>query len=271
MILVIVGRTGTGKTRLSALLEERGLIVAKTHATRPPRTPDEDSHYFISKEEADAFDPQQKAAVTVINGYEYFTAKSELNRCDIIVLDPSGITDLCRRNPDLTVHTVYLSADDMERKFNAVKRADDKIKEEMVFDSRDEAEDEQFSAFEEVLKDHKVAEVYPQCTCVMEYHNEFSESDMDQYADFLAYHVREHRRLTHIIDECMDLGIIRRDEKTGNPIVVMQDLSQKVVSLDYFADMINNDDTSALGALFRNYAGLSDRFKDCDTKVTKDA
>jgi hypothetical protein len=80
-MILIIGRSGSGKDFLARELAKNGLSQVKSYTTRPPRYEGEDTHIFISAEEASR--TEGKIATTVINGYEYFATAGadERKRC----------------------------------------------------------------------------------------------------------------------------------------------------------------------------------------------
>lgn len=150
MKLLIAGRSGTGKDHLGKQLEELGLIGVKSYTTRQKRSADEDTHIFISPEDAAGI--KDKAAVTFINGYEYFATKQQVNDSDFYIVDPKGIRDVTKALPDTCFMVVYLEADPEERMQRAVGRAEDPDSEKEIYLKRAESEDESFTQFEFMLK-----------------------------------------------------------------------------------------------------------------------
>lgn len=203
MKYLIAGRTGSGKDFLAEKLMEYGLTAVKSYTTRPKRTDDEDSHIFITKEDADTI--TDKVATTTINGYEYFATKSQVESSDIYIIDPNGIYELAKNMPDTTFHLIYVMADDMDRKLHAVSRAEDKIKEELVFDDRDKSECIQFYDFEKELEDirHGIdsTNIPENITQIEIYNNGYDEAETNKMAKFYYNQLVIHNRITDIIDE----------------------------------------------------------------------
>jgi len=149
MLICIIGRTGSGKDYLAKKLEEKGLKQIKSYTIRPKRNENEDTHTFITKEEANEI--TDKIAVTEINGYEYFATYSQVKDNDIYIIDPNGLKVLSENLKDEKMLVVYVKADDDERKNRAINRADNKEKELEIFNKRNESENEQFTEFENLL------------------------------------------------------------------------------------------------------------------------
>lgn len=143
---LIVGRSCTGKSALSKEVCRRlGLHQVKSHTTRPIRAsenPDTCDHYFISSEDIPAYESDM-VAYTEINGYQYFTTRMELERCDIYVIDPNGIEDLKRRaGDDFQFITIYISVPKNIAEKRAVQREDNN------YDKRIRSENLQFANYE---------------------------------------------------------------------------------------------------------------------------
>lgn len=150
MKYLIIGRTGAGKDYFANALEDRGLKLVKSYATRPKRHENEDTHIFITQEEANAI--TDKIAVTVINGYEYFATATQVNESDVYILDPRGLYVLMNNMPNTEFQVVYVtSVNNDKRKSMAINRSNDANKESVVFDKRAQDEDEQFTDFEEKI------------------------------------------------------------------------------------------------------------------------
>lgn len=183
MIICIIGRTGSGKDYLAKKFEEKGLKQIKSYTTRPKRYENEDTHTFITKEEADKI--TDKIAVTEINGYEYFATHSQVKENDIYIIDPNGLKVLCENLKDEPMMVIYVKADDEERKKRAIDRADDEEKELEIFNKRNESENEQFTEFEKLLdmfnefnKDHMI------------YNTEYSDATYIMFANIYLKQMR---------------------------------------------------------------------------------
>ncbi len=155
-MILIVGRSGSGKDFLAKELSRSGLKQVMSYTTRPPRRPDENTHIFIKPEESAAY--QDKIATTEINGYEYFATKQQMKDNDIYIIDPHGLYELLDHCPDISFTVVYIQADYQMRQKKALDRVSltdqDKRDEALkIFVDRHCSEDAQFSSFEKVLSD----------------------------------------------------------------------------------------------------------------------
>ena len=149
MLYCIIGRTGTGKDYLAKKLEERGLRVLKSYTTRPMRVENEDTHIFITPEEAK--DYTDRVAQIKINGYEYFATREQAKNSDVYIIDPVAFDELSANMPETALSIIYLSSDKLDRKCHAVSRAANPIKEEEIFSKRNKDESKMFSDFEKLI------------------------------------------------------------------------------------------------------------------------
>lgn len=89
-ILLLMGESGSGKTTIADILEEcYGLTQIRSYTTRPKRTPDEDCHTFVTKEQFHSL--KQRVSYTEFNGYEYCCTQEQVQNNSVFVVDPSGI------------------------------------------------------------------------------------------------------------------------------------------------------------------------------------
>lgn len=146
-MICIIGRTGSGKDYLAKEFEKLGYKVLKSYATRPKRYENEDTHIFITKEEAANI--TDKMAVTEINGYEYFSTISQLKENDIYIIDPEGLKTLTKSvDGKELISVIYVCVDKNKRKERAIGRTNNTEKESIVFNNRENSEDKQFTEFE---------------------------------------------------------------------------------------------------------------------------
>ncbi len=242
MIYLIVGRTGAGKDYLVSKLKEHGLSVVKSYATRPKRDENENTHIFITPEEAKEY--TDRVAETTINGYEYFATRKQVEESDIYIIDPNGIKVLTKLMPDATFHIVYVYADNMERRLHAVSRAENKIKEEQVFDERNASENDQFDEFEDAIKHiHDDFRFTTNVTAIDTYYNQYDELGMDNYCKTLIMHKELHDRMTKIVQECADMEIVRYadNDKTKLLVTNKKSDSTRSVTIEQFTDIVLNN------------------------------
>ena len=148
-LLLIVGRTASGKDSLVGKLCERTNLKAVTsYTTRPRRENEGDTHIFTTEDVYEQMQTEGKvAAYTQISGYHYWTTINQLYENDLYIIDYKGIQTLRELDlPNLRLVTVFVNTPDEVREERALsKRKDDKF----VFRKRslDEA-----AQFREMLK-----------------------------------------------------------------------------------------------------------------------
>lgn len=155
MKFLIVGRTGSGKDYLANQLCKRGYTQIKSYTTRAKRTPDEDTHIFITKDDAKKY--KDRVAETVIDDIEYFATREQLKNNDIYVIDPNGLYTLLNKVSKEKFVIIYVSALTQLRIDKAVER----VKKVSTYNEaiykitlRDKAENEQFKEFEDTISKH---------------------------------------------------------------------------------------------------------------------
>lgn len=146
VVILLVGRTGSGKSSLiQKLCERTGMRQLISHTTRQPRQDKNDDHVFVTVDDylkAKAND--EIAAETEIAGNYYYATKGQLYEADLYTIDPTGRDVLLNMNlPNIRFVTVYISCPDEERMLRAEKRGDDK----RAYRVRDFAERQQFRRF----------------------------------------------------------------------------------------------------------------------------
>lgn len=267
MIFLIAGRTGAGKDYFTEKLikqysilypNKTPLVQLKSYATRPKRTDNEDTHIFIKPEDATSY--TDKIASTIIGDYEYFATASQVKNSDIYIIDPNGIDNLTKNMPDETFQIIYIYAEDDDRKMHAISRADNKISEEKIFIDRDNAENEQFSDFEKILRSDS-SEKFPQnVTCVYKVPNKYDVNELDKYAKWLSVCKNRHDTMTAIVSEGANIGILN---KTDDNMIIAKMQNQDIakVTPDHFADILLGNDKWYM-SFMQEFIDKSKRFTD---------
>lgn len=180
-MLLVMGRTGSGKdTFADRYCEITGARKLKSFATRPKRSEGEDTHIFITKEEAEKFEPDSKVASTMIGPYEYFATRDQVQDSQVYIVDPVGFTKLLVNCPNTKFYVLYLHSWYMARLTKCRERGDDRVVEEMRFAERDESEKIMFNEFEKAVSRQDFRDRYSNLEEVFFWRNTYDfASDFD--------------------------------------------------------------------------------------------
>lgn len=236
MKYLIIGRSGTGKDTLANLLVAKGLRMLTSYTTRPRRYEGEDTHEFITPDEAAL--KTGKIATTIINGYEYFATKAQLDACDIYIIDPNGLYELVQNCPETSFHIVFLTAKEKEIRKRAISRGTDKVREAEIYDARKASEDSQFLEFEEKIQFRRL--IAENASIIYQHQNILDKSDLENFASYLYGQRLFFKNLLYVTQQGIGLSIITQEEK--NTVVVTKANGEKNnVPLEHFADMLLGD------------------------------
>ena len=86
-------------TLADALRHAYGMTFVKSCTTRPRRTPDEDTHVFLTEQQAEPL-VRDAVAYTRIGDYIYFTTAQQVMETEGYVIDPIGMRILCANMPN---------------------------------------------------------------------------------------------------------------------------------------------------------------------------
>lgn len=270
MMYIIMGRTASGKDHFAELLKQQGLTGVKSHTTRPKRFEEEDTHVFISKDEADKI--TDRVAYTKIGDYEYFATTDDITGKDFYIIDPIGLVSLANNMPDMTFCVIYIEAAKQDRKRHFVARQScSKEEAEKLFDERDRDENEQFNEFEAKLHavikdgDGNMADMaLPEnIHSVHTFQNLFEMAPEGIVAEANATISQKkcHQILTQMTLEAIELGIIIANE--NKQIAVRRKDNPDLptyVNPEMFANILIGD-TKELGTFMREYIGRSNRLE----------
>ena len=159
-MILIMGRTGSGKDYLAKQLAKQGLSILPSYSTREPRHPGENTHIFINPGEVGLY--PDKVATVVLNDCMYFSTREQVMQHDVYVIDPKGVKELLLNCPEIPFTVCYVETSLDVRMKNALDRVapEDRAEEQTVFVKRNLDEDPIFSEFEEILHDKKALNSY---------------------------------------------------------------------------------------------------------------
>ena len=127
-------------------------------------------------------------------------------------------------------------------------------KEIEVFNKRVQAEDDQFSEFEEHLANQDFN--YPNCNMYIEFSNTYKKKDLEEFAIELEMSRRFDRNIRPIIEALMEADVMNHTEN-NEPIFITQDGHQVVLSIDLMVEYLEQND-DMLGDLVHRWLQLRD-------------
>lgn len=92
-IVLLVGRSGSGKTTVANILRDRyGRSILQSYTTRLPRFEGEDGHIFVTFEDWEkVFRSHDIVAYTEFDGNYYWATTAQVEENDIYIIDPDGV------------------------------------------------------------------------------------------------------------------------------------------------------------------------------------
>ena len=146
VVILLVGRTGSGKSSLiKRLCERTGLVALQSYTTRPKRSETDNDHIFVDVEEyLHAKENSEIAIDGEIAGNYYYSTIEQLYNSDLYTINPEALDRLLSMDlPNIRFVVVYISCPDKIREERAIKRGDDKHK----YRVRDFSERQEFRKF----------------------------------------------------------------------------------------------------------------------------
>lgn len=147
VLMLLVGKTGSGKSALiKALCKRTGMKQLISQTTRPRRNDQDNDHVFVDIEDyQQAKDNGEIAADTEIAGNYYYATKEQLYEADLYTVDPQGRDRLLALDlPNIRFVTIYISCPDELREQRAIEQRGDN---KQTYRVRDFSERQQFRKF----------------------------------------------------------------------------------------------------------------------------
>ena len=134
-ILVLIGKTSSGKTLIKEKLIEKGFTGITTFTSRPKRKGEKQdiTYHYISEEEfkqkiEDGFFAEWKSYDTEFGKWYYGSSLEDLENADdksVIILTPDGYRDVVNKLSKKPI-AIYIYANNATIKNRLLKRGDDK-------------------------------------------------------------------------------------------------------------------------------------------------
>lgn len=145
-VILVVGKTGSGKSSLiKKLCERTGLRELCSYTTRPKRSEADNDHIFVSVE--DYFKAKGNGEIVIdteLAGNYYYSTIEQLYNSDLYTINPKAFDELMAMDlPNIRFVVVYISCPDKIREERVMKRGDDRHK----YRVRDFSERQEFRKF----------------------------------------------------------------------------------------------------------------------------
>jgi guanylate kinase len=128
-LFLLVGHSGSGKTKITEELFQYGYSSIPSFTTRPPRYDNETGHIFITDEEYEKL-KRDMAAYTYFNNHHYFTTLQQIYSplYALYVVDPDGIDYLKKTVKGVEFITIYIKVREFDRINRMYTRGDSREK-----------------------------------------------------------------------------------------------------------------------------------------------
>lgn len=146
VVVLVVGRTNSGKSSLiKKLCERTNLVALQSYTTRAQRSESDIDHIFVN--EAEYFRAKENGEIAIdtkLADNYYYSTIEQLYSSDLYTINPEALDRLLALDlPDIRFVVIYISCPDDIREERAIRRGDDKYK----YRTRDFAERQEFRKF----------------------------------------------------------------------------------------------------------------------------
>jgi len=132
-LLIIAGPSGCGKNYITEKLVEEysdKFVQLQQYTTRPKRTADENTYYFIDEKKYNELYNSLMARIE-INGFHYgTTTESQHDRINIVIANLDGINDIRHNNAIREKFNIFILGIDSEIPKKREERTDEYVKKE---------------------------------------------------------------------------------------------------------------------------------------------
>lgn len=220
---LLLGRTGSGREFFQKLLEKEGLIVAKSYTTREQRDENDTMHHFIDTLQLNNYN---RLFETTHGDVTYFYTKDEIDKADVIPIDPENVKTICDAYPDTAFRLIRISAFNDDRIKHAVANAEDKLLAEADFLAACEEEDAAFHEIETQMSSTSLNVNNILLGHVIE--NDFTDkSDIVEWPAKIVKSKRVFEKMLQIIDELRKADVLIYNEETNKYTLFVEDKDTK--------------------------------------------
>lgn len=233
---ILLARRGSGRQFFERLLTEKHFRIAEPHKltksdkTKPilSFTKDDETYYYTT---------------------------SDIENADIISINPDNIQKLCSSFPTISFRFIEIMASNEDRIRFAVKDADDKITAEEDFVAACEAENDEYSRFEDKIVNNGLKINNISMGHIV--NNDFSQnSDIYGYVDKLITDIRTFRNTQAVIKILIANKLIKQDpDNDNNVIVINSNHKSSPMAIDIFTENILTDH-DGMTLMMTRYLGL---------------
>ena len=260
-----MGRSASGKDMLAKTMASHGLTCLKTYTTRPCRGgADADAHVFIQESELTAYD--DRCLEADFGGARYFARKTDVEAADLMVLEPTGVREVCGLFPDETFYVLDIVPADMDEadrrymaRFSEDHGPDEISAEKERLALRRRQESELFDGFEASLMVPNHPDTPPNVGRAYRLTNKYDPAEMEQTAKAFVAMWRQFNNVFIVACQMAAVGIFKTDPVTNKPILTFDATdgkpgSDRPVSVSHLTMALLNND-ALFAQTVRQYLG----------------